>query len=415
MCSTSVITVQAIADMLGITISKPTLVQSLAQEAEDFIAEYIRSASLLAINSRSYRLSAQHINRVLFSERYMNKLTRSPCNDRLFGYEFAPFGQYLSIPFEQSELYVPRENSIKCRNVIKSDIVPPNNQTFDFQFLLTEGVYADKKMLSVRRLIIKTPKILERAISAPISQFQNTQQTSEFFKRNPVSISKLTFSHIPLVHDVLNNTLQLYYSYILNLIRDDSPYVRDTALSRIETDVGLQQLLPYFLQYIIYNMTIFYQNIEQMTNLIKITRSLIRNSSLCSSIYAHTFLKIIFSALIGADYTSELHGDDTKLRELAADTLKLIIDKYQSCFHDIKICIFNSLIEVLFDPNTSLMAHYGAICGIEAIDENAVKYIIPHLKHYLKMMDFEIHCYNPRQRQCSQLICSKVKQLITKI
>lgn len=152
-----------------------------------------------------------------------------------------------------------------------------------------------------------------------------------------------------------------------------------------------------------------------MTNLIKITRSLIRNSSLCSSIYAHTFLKIIFSALIGADYTSELHGDDTKLRELAADTLKLIIDKYQSCFHDIKICIFNSLIEVLFDPNTSLMAHYGAICGIEAIDENAVKYIIPHLKHYLKMMDFEIHCYNPRQRQCSQLICSKVKQLITKI
>ena len=413
MCSTSIITVQAIADMLGITISKPALIQNLAQEAEDYIIQYIRAASLLANNARAYRLSAQHINRILLSERSMNKILISPSTQRLFGYEFSPFGQYLSIPFEQSELYLPRENNIKCSDILKNENVPlPNNRTYDFQFLLTEGVYANKKMLSNRRLIVKAPKILERTVSAPISQYPNTQPSSEFFKRTPISITKLTFTQLPIVHDVLNNTLQLYYAYILNLIRDDNLYIRDTALSRIMTDIGLQQLLPYFLQYIIYNMTIHYQNVDLMINLVNITKCLVKNPSLCSNLYTHTFLKIIFSSLVGADYTSTLHGDDTKLRELSADVLKLIVEKFQPCFADMKICIFNSLIGILFDPNAALMAHYGALCGIEAIDCDAVKYIIPHLKHYLKMMNFEIHSFNPRQRQCAQLVCAKVNQMI---
>lgn len=413
--TTSTITVQAIADKLGITISKPALIQNLAQEAEDYITQYIRAASLLAISSRSYRLSAQHINRILLSERNMNKIFISPSTQRLFGYELSPFGQYLSIPYEQSELYLPRENDIKCRDILKNENVPlPVNHTFDFQFLLTEGVYANKKMLSVRRLIVKAPKNIERTQSAPMSQYQSTQQSSEFFKRTPISITKLAFTQLPTVQDVLNNSLQLYYTHILNLIRDDNPYMRDQALTQIMTDVGLQQLLPYFLQYIIFNMTIHYHNVDLMINLVNITKCLVKNPSLCSNIYAHTFLKIIFSSLLGADYTSELHGDDTRLRELSADVLKLIVDKYQSCFRDMKICVFNSLIETLFDPNASLMSHYGALCGIEALDCDAIDYIIPHLNHYLRMMKIEMRSFNPRQRQCAQLICGKVKQLMTK-
>lgn len=415
MCSTSAITVQAIADKLGITISKPTIIQNLAQEAEDYIIQYIRAASLLANNSRSYRLSAQHINRILLSERSMNKILISPSTQRLFGYEFSHFGQYLSIPYEQSELYLPRENDIKCTDILKNENVPfPSNQSYDFQFLLAEGVYANKKMLSNRRLIVKAPKIIERTVSAPISQFPNTQPSSEFFKRTPISITRQTFTQLPQVHEILNNSHQLYYGYVLNLIRDDNPYIRDSFLSRIMTDVGLQQLLPYFLQYIIYNMVIHYQDVDLMTNLVKMTKCLVKNQSLCSNLYAHTFLKIIFSALIGADYTSDFHGDDTKLRELSADVLSLIIEKYQSCFHDMKICIFNSLFETLFNPDASLMAHYGALCGMEAIDCDSINYCIPHLKHYLKYMNFEVHTNNPRQRQCAQLICFKVKQLIDK-
>ena len=60
------------------------------------------------------------------------------------------------------------------------------------------------------------------------------------------------------------------------------------------------------------------------------------------------------------------------------------------------------------------MAHYGALCGMEAIDCDSINYCIPHLKHYLKYMNFEVHTNNPRQRQCAQLICFKVKQLIDK-
>ncbi|OHT00659.1 hypothetical protein TRFO_32633 [Tritrichomonas foetus] len=418
MSSTSALTVQAIADMLGIILSKPTLCQTLAQETEDLIQQYIRSASLLATNSRSHRLSAQHINRVLISEHNINRIFPSDDSNhrhqRLYGYEFCPVGQYTPVPFEQSELYLPREHDLNLKDIAKSEVPPiPNSQDFPFQFLLTEGVFADKKMLSNRRLIVKAPKLIERSVSAPLNQLQQSAPPVELVRHAPFSIINKVYDQNSIVRDVLSNNLLIYFVKTVDVIRDDTPIMRDSALSYLETDTGLQQLLPYFLQYIIGNMTLHYQNVPLMDNLLKLTQSLIKNESLYSHLYVQPILKIVFSCLVGNDNTTSLHGDDKKLRDHAAYVLQILLDKYEDCYLDIRSCVFNSLVNTIFDPNTSLMAHYGAICGIEAIGQGAVARIVPHMRHYLQMVNMEVRSCNARQRMCAQLVRDKTIELIT--
>ena len=139
--STLASTVQAIAEMLGYTISKPTVYQTLAQDTENILVQYIRAASVLANTSRSSRLSAKHLNRVLASESLLNPINLILSDQKLQGYENYPTGQYNPIPFEQSELYIPREDVIKCKDIISSEVVPfPSTREYEFQFLLTEQV-----------------------------------------------------------------------------------------------------------------------------------------------------------------------------------------------------------------------------------------------------------------------------------
>lgn len=412
--STLASTVQAIAEMLGYTISKPTVYQTLAQDTENILVQYIRSASVLANTSRSSRLSAKHLNRVLASESLLNPINLTLSDQKLQGYENYPTGQYNPIPFEQSELYIPREDVIQCKDIISSEVVPfPSTREYEFQFLLTEGVYADTKMLSNRRLIVKAPKQSDRS-SNPSGQSSQTQSVFEFFKSTPVHITKINFEQQSIVKSVLNHSLQLYYAYLMNLIRDDMPLMKNTVFLRLEQDVGLQQLIPYFLQYIIGNMIFHFRNVDLLCNLLQFTKSIIKNPSLCSSIYVHPFLKIVFSGLVGSDYTSELHGDDTKLREISAEVLKLIVDKYSDGYPSLKVCVFNSLVSTLFDPNTTLMAHYGALCGIDQLFDDNTKHVIPHLSCYIQLMNLEMKALNARQHQCAHLVCTKVKEIIQK-
>ena len=417
MSTTSALTVQAIADMLGIVLSKPTLSQSLAQETEELIQQYIRCASLLATNSRSHRLSCQHINRVLVAESRMNRIFASDHHQRLYGYEFCPVGPYSAIPFEQTEIFLPREIEVRCKRAAEADVAAlPVNQSFPFQFLLTEGVMGDKKMLSNRRLIVKAPKPIERSLSAPLGPLQQSAPALELQKFRPVNLMNRVFEKNQLVRDVVPNKLQLFFVKVVDLIRDDMPFKRDSALLYLQTEIGIQQLIPYFLQFIIGNMTLYYKNVGLMENLLKMTKSLINNEHICSDIYVHPFLRIVFSALLGNDYTSIFNGDDSKLREHAAEVLSLLVSKYESSYNGIREVSLNSLIKTLFNPNVSIMAQYGALCGIETIGirSNSLinKNILPHLKYFSKSLTIEARSLNSRQRQCALFVRDKVSDLI---
>jgi transcription initiation factor TFIID subunit 6 len=54
----------------------------------------------------------------------------------------------------------------------------------------------------------------------------------------------------PLVRHVLSKELQLYYEKIVEALLSNSAELRNAALESMREDNGIQQLLPYFVQFI---------------------------------------------------------------------------------------------------------------------------------------------------------------------
>jgi transcription initiation factor TFIID subunit 6 len=305
--TSSILATQAIADSLGISITKGPLLSSFAQEGELMVQRVIGSAALLSANARAQRLTTQHINRVLLSE-------HSP---PLVGYDYIQPISMVTIASDQPELSFPSETVLPLSEITDLSVVPLI-QSFPFQYLLTEGVPADNKSLSNRRLLANPLKVDKSPAIAPLA----TNFPIELQQRSVISIARHVYETTQSAGEVLSPALQIYYVKILNSLRDDHVFSHDSAFQSLSTDTGLQQLLPYFLQYLVGQITLEFQDISQFKILLEMTASLVRNPALSSELYVHTFLKIVFSGLVGADMASPIHDDDTAVR----DALQGIVD-----------------------------------------------------------------------------------------
>jgi len=54
----------------------------------------------------------------------------------------------------------------------------------------------------------------------------------------------------PLVKHILSKELQLYYEKIVTAVLHHDPELRDAALESVAEDHGIQQILPYFVQFV---------------------------------------------------------------------------------------------------------------------------------------------------------------------
>jgi transcription initiation factor TFIID subunit 6 len=199
------------------------------------------------------------------------------------------------------------------------------------------------------------------------------------------------------VGDVVNGDLQLYFIRTINLLRDDLVFSKDSALHSLANDACLQQLLPYFLEFIFGQMTLHFQEIQMMDTLIAVARSLVCNKALCSELYVHPLLKIAFSGLLGLDYASLIQDEDNRLREHSAELLRMICQKYELAYPDIRIVAFNHLVDQLFECNITLAAQYGALLGIMALGSEYVERIVLHLPLYWGLVRLERESEDQRQ------------------
>jgi len=394
----SVLAAQAIADSLGISVSKATLISSIAQDGESRVQRVIGSAALLCANACSQRLTTQHINRILISER------KQP----LVGYDNLPFFNMLTAPCDQHELCFFRESPVQLDSVASSAVSEPSVQSFALEYLLTEGVPKDKRSLSTRRLLAKPPKIDKPTSVQPSSALSSVELT----QRAPVSIVRQAYDLSQIVSDVVNSDLQLYFIRIINLLRDDSVYSKDTELFRLSTEVGIHQLLPYFLQFIFGQISLHCQDLQLMDILISMTSALVKNPALGSELYVHSFLKIAFVALVGSDLTTAVHDDDTRLRDHAAELLSLICRKYSVSYPGIESAIHNQLVLYLFKADNSLAAHYGALSGIRSLGVKSMMAVMPQLKSYYKIVSLEAKSADSRQAAAVGRIALLLRQIM---
>ena len=93
------------------------------------------------------------------------------------------------------------------------------------------------------------------------------------------------------------------------------------------------------------------------------------------------------------------------MRRSSARLLSAILRRAEEPFPTIGDVAFNALTAVLFNPKSTLSAHYGAVLGLEAVGMKAVERILPHLGFYVSCIGKELNSDDVRQasQACSVL------------
>lgn len=81
----------------------------------------------------------------------------------------------------------------------------------------------------------------------------------------------------PLVKHVLSKELQLYYEKITEALLSLDDDLRGAALESISEDNGLQQLLPYFIQFITDQITENLKNLRTIQSMLLTIEAIIKN------------------------------------------------------------------------------------------------------------------------------------------
>lgn len=196
----------------------------------------------------------------------------------------------------------------------------------------------------------------------------------------------------PVKH-VLSRELQLFYDSLINDIFGTDADINkiEAALLSVESDAGLQNLLPYFIQYIADSVPRQLRSLDKLLLLMRLMRALLVNKHLFVEPYLHQMLPPVLTCLLGKRLCE---NPDTEphwsLRLDAADIIGFICKTWGTAYQTIVPRVTRTLAKTLGDAEKPLTSHYGAIVGLTALGPMAVQSVlIPVLPDYLKALGIE--------------------------
>lgn len=195
------------------------------------------------------------------------------------------------------------------------------------------------------------------------------------------------------VKHVLSRELQLLYDNIINDIFSPEPDINkiEAALLTVESDAGLQNLLPYFVQYISEAVPRNLRSLQKLLLGMRLTRALLVNKHLFVEPYLHQILPPVLTCLLGKrlceDPDREPHWS---LRLDAADIIGYICKQWGSAYQTIIPRVTRTMTKTLNDAEKPLTSHYGAIAGLTAMGPMAVQSVLlPIIPTYLKALGID--------------------------
>lgn len=208
----------------------------------------------------------------------------------------------------------------------------------------------------------------------------------------------------PLVKHILSKELQLYFQKVTSSILDPAqPEYRAAGLTSLREDPGLQQLVPYFVQFVAEKVTHNLRDLFVLRQMMELIDALTRNQNFNLSPYVASMIPPVLTCLTGRNLGSGANANITtagtngtgpnpmdhfELRDLAAALLKHLCSKYGKFSHNLKPRLARSCLKTFLDPRKTLGAHYGAILGFKAVGGGEVvrSLVIPNLKEYEEVL-----------------------------
>lgn len=195
----------------------------------------------------------------------------------------------------------------------------------------------------------------------------------------------------PLVKHVLSKELQAYFDTVIADITSPDPDRIKTALYSVATDSGLQQLLPYFIQFVAEMVPRHLRSLPNLQIYIGLVGSLLANEHIFVEPYLHQVMPPLLSCLLGKRLCEDPEREDHwSLRDRCAHITAELCRKFGNTYATLVPRVTKTLARTLSDPAKPIVSHYGAVVGIAALGPHAVEtLILPHLESHLAALSVE--------------------------
>ncbi|KAI9138087.1 hypothetical protein BKA69DRAFT_1093820 [Paraphysoderma sedebokerense] len=185
----------------------------------------------------------------------------------------------------------------------------------------------------------------------------------------------------PLVKHVLSKELQLYYEKITSAVTGNESTLRQAALDSIRTDPGLQQLLPYFIQFVSQKVSKNMKDLGTLSVMLNFTENLLSNPHFFVEPYLHQLMPTLLSLVVGKRLSATPQEDHWSLRYSAATLITHLINQYSSSYSTLQPRVTKTLLIALLDPEKPFTTRYGAIVGLTLLGKQVVQaLLVPNLK-----------------------------------
>lgn len=185
-----------------------------------------------------------------------------------------------------------------------------------------------------------------------------------------------------LLPRLLSEELQLYFTRITLALEKGGASAadrqqQDDALARVARDSGLQELVPFFVQYLAKQLHLHVGHPEHCRTLIRLARSLLINPYVHLELHLHQLMPPIMTNVVAKNLSTLPEGNHWALRIEAAQALCQACDLFGDKYASLKATVLKKLFEAIGDDRP-LPTIYGGLVAIAFFGPKAVDaFVVP--------------------------------------
>jgi len=179
-----------------------------------------------------------------------------------------------------------------------------------------------------------------------------------------------------MITHVLSREMQLYLERVKAAVRSADSTIQQTVLASLSREPGLQELMPYFSQFVKKEVTENLKKLPLLISLMKMLRGLLSNPYIHAELYLHQLVPAVLTCIVGKKLCSRPTEDHWTLRDLAAHIATTICYRYGSTYTNLQPRITKTLFEAFSDKRKPLTTLYGAIVAISRLGPLCVELLL---------------------------------------
>lgn len=338
MCQPANATVVSIAQSLGISHLKESIVSQLANDAISEILEVVGDSLQLMATTRCSRLRPMHINNSL----------ESKDKEPLYGYSKSP-ELVKAACVDALDLLIYRDRQLPLEGSLRLDPVYPLEHTFECEWVSVAGV----PLVDTEEEEAYEPRIEKMDARKGLYNSQIQRMDGEII----LSSSK----------HVSSGEMQLYYQTTRKYLQGNDIAKRHQILTELKRRPCLGLLLPYYLQFCLTLVIREKNDFDKLHVALATARALAQNEDLNIEMYLQRFMKLTMSMLLSSGIAPPILSDQFMLRAYAADLLRLLVDKSLVNYPNVEPTVTNQMLSALTERSAPLAEKYGAVVGLTAL------------------------------------------------